>query len=134
MWIGKKTAQIGPEPQGPAVGVVSLGGASPGVVTDGETRNTRLLTAGGAVYVPKAGDQVLMERTGDGDSVVLGLLSQEAPEGVGPGEIFISAGSGGWIHIKSDGGIALSGRLSLTGTTEIQGTLLINGIPYIPAG
>lgn len=132
MWIGKKTAQIGPEDRGPAVGVVSLGGARPGVVTDGEVRNARLLTAGGGMYVPRAGDQVLMERSGDGESVVLGLLA-EAPEGVEPGEIFISTGGGGWIHIKNDGGVALSGRISLTGTTEVLGTLLINGAPYIPS-
>lgn len=134
MWIAKKTAQMGDGDEGCSVGVVSVGGLRPAVVTDGEARGAELMAFGGSVYVPRAGDEVLLERTAQGEKIVLGRISSDCPEGVEAGELVISVpGSGGRIHIKRNGDIELSGRIVLTGRTDINGTLIINGVPYIPA-
>lgn len=133
MWIAKKTAQIGVGAGGSDIGVVSVGGLRPAVVTDGEVRGAQLLAMGGALYVPKVGDEVLLERTNQEEKLVIGRVASESPEGVEAGELVICLPKGGGrIHIKNGGEIEISGEITLKGTTNVEGTLLINGAPYVP--
>ena len=133
MWIAKKTAQMGGGDEGSSVGTVSVGGVKPAVMTDGEVRETELLALGGSVYVPRAGDEVLLETTNQGEKLVLGKVFSEGSSGINDGELVLRAsGNGGRIVFKNSGEIEISGNIVLTGTTNINGTLIINGVPYIP--
>lgn len=133
MWIAKKTAQMAGGDEGSSVGKVSVGGVRPAVVTDGEVRETGLLALGGSVYVPRTGDEVLLETTGQGEKLVLGRVLSEGADGVGEGELMLcTPGGSGKIVFKKNGDIEISGNITLTGTTNINGTLMINGVPYIP--
>lgn len=133
MWISRKTSEIDAgNNYGGRIGVVSVGGKNPAVITDGEARNAELVTSGGSVYLAKAGDEVFLERTPDGDTVVVGHILKTIPEGVSEGEVYIEA-SGGSIHIKNSGEIVISGNIVLNGRTDIDGVLMINGTPYVPA-
>lgn len=122
MWIARKTSEIREADDfASRVGVVSVGGGTPAVVTEGELRSVELIKTGGAVYLPRAGEEVLLERTGDNEQIVLGVLEKPLPSGVAAGEIYISNGSGALVHIKNDGSV------------HIRGNLMINGMPYVPA-
>lgn len=133
MWIAKKTAQMGGGDEGSFVGKVSVGGVRPAVVVDGEVRETELLALGGSVYVPRAGDEVLLETTNQGEKLVLGRVLSEGADGISDGELVLRApGGSGRIVFKKSGDIEISGNITLTGTTNINGTLMINGVPYIP--
>lgn len=133
MWIAKKTAQMGGGDEGSCVGTVSVGGVRPAVVTDGEVRGTELIALGGSVYVPRAGDEVLLETTNQGEKLVLGRVLSEGADGVSEGELVLCVPGGtGKIVFKNNGEIEISGNIVLTGSTNINGTLMINGAPYIP--
>lgn len=133
MWIAKKTAQMGGGDEGSCVGTVSVGGVRPAVVTDGEVRGTELIALGGSVYVPRAGDEVLLETTNQGEKLVLGRVLSEGANGVSEGELVLCVPEGnGKIVFKNNGEIEISGNIVLTGSTNINGTLMINGAPYIP--
>lgn len=133
MWIAKKTAQMGGGDEGSCVGTVSVGGVRPAVVTDGEARETELVALGGCVYIPRVGDEVLLETTGQGEKLVLGRVLSEGADGAGDGELVLRApGGNGRIIFKNSGEIEISGNITLTGATNINGTLVINGAPYIP--
>lgn len=131
MWLAKKTSEIDDlHSFGSQVGVVSVGGRNPAVVSDGETRNAEIVSAGGVVYIPRVGDEVLLERTRDDERIIIGRLTSGVPEGLSEGEIYISTSGGGVIHIKNNGAIEISGTVCLTGRTEINGVLMINGASY----
>lgn len=132
MWLSGKTAGIGAGEKNSEIGTVSVGGLRPAVVTDGESRAAELLALGGGVYVPKAGDEVLLERTAMEDKVVLGIVASDSLQGVEAGELVICLPGGeGRIHFKNNGEIELSGNLVLKGNTEITGELTINGEPFV---
>lgn len=134
MWISQKTSEIqDASSYGSHVGLVSVGGKKPAVVTDGESRTAEIACPGGVLYVPKVGDEVLLERTCDEERIVMGTVPASLPGGVSEGEIYISTGGGSAIHIRRNGDIEISGRVKLSGNieisgaTDIKGSLMING-------
>jgi len=132
MWLSEKT--IGKTEKKENIcsaGVISIGGAMPSAVADGEQRETVLL--GGAAIIPNVGDEVLVIRDCEGKSYILGMPCKSFPENAVRGELILSAGNGALLRVKPDGKIELSGEISLKGTTRIDGVLLINGMPYVPA-
>lgn len=129
MWIAKKAAGRGGEIAAVSIGTVTAGGSKPCVMTEGETRTAELAACPG-VYVPAAGDEVLVCRTQDGESVIVGKLS-----GAGnaqAGEVCIAAKNGGSVVLRSNGDIELTGTMRLVGRTYITGPLIINGSLYTP--
>lgn len=131
MWLSEKTVERDRGTAGGCiVGCVSIGGVKPSVIADGEQRSAELI-CGGVVYVPKAGDEVLMTRDCEGGYFVLGLVAQSLPDIAAKGEVYITNGSGGHVRVRSDGVVELSGPILMTGRTEIEGELLINGEPYV---
>lgn len=135
MWLSRKTSEISdPGGLGSQAGIVSVGGKKPAVVSDGETRSAEIVSPGGVVYIPRVGDEVLLERTCDDERVIIGKFTGAVPDGISEGEIYISTGSGGAIHMKNNGDIEISGTVRLTGRTEINGVLTVNGRPYVNGG
>ena len=131
MWLSEKQVGRDGGPYSAAVGVVTLGGAKPSVLVEGEIRNAELVSCG-ALFLPKAGDEVLLMRNPDGDSLAVGKLVAAPPAEVENGEVYITTGSGGTIRLKKNGEIELTGTVILTGTTKIVGDLIINGAAYSP--
>ena len=129
MWISERAAQSGRfENYDIALGNVSLGGIKPGVEVNGEQRSARLVPAG-AVYVPEAGDEVLVLKDSEGESFVLGKIQGASSEAAG-GELLISLGKGSRIRLKKNGDLELSGKVFIKGTTHIDGELYINGVNW----
>lgn len=130
MWLAEKTAAKDTDRGECLVGVVTIGGERPSVLCEGELRSAELLQ-GGAVRLPKTGDELLLVRTSDGDCVAVGRVGGALPDGAENGEIVMTNGASSLI-VKSTGEIVLSGDISLNGSVKIDGTLLINGEAYVP--
>ena len=135
MWLSRKAAEVDSEETSPCqIGIVSIGGAKPALVTDGETRSAHLAKLGGAVYIPRAGDEVVSVSTRDGDEIVIGFLSGKVVTDRAEGDVFISNGSDAFICIRNDGIIELSGDIQLNGRVDVSGALYVNGVLYEPCG
>ena len=121
MWISKMgAARVGGRTETAQAGLVTIGGESPGVVTDGERRSLFVMGPGGYRWTPKAGSQVMVIKTGEGEHVVMGALDGEEPE-----EIRLSAG-GAEICLSS-AGITVTGDLAVTGSLSVSGVLTVGG-------
>ena len=121
MWISEISARrTAAQDETAQPGVVTIGGDAPGVMTDGERRALPVAGPGGYHWTPKAGAQVLVIKTGDGERMVLGALDEAEPE-----EIRLTAG-GAELCLK-DGGVTLTGDLSVEGSLSVSGTLTVAG-------
>jgi len=121
MWISKRSA-VGFAARNDAAetGFVTIGGASPAVLTDGERRDLPVCGPGGYRWTPKTGSQVLVIKTGDGEHMVMG-----SPEGDEPEEIRLSAG-GAEICLKN-GTVTVRGSVAVTGSLSVSGSLTVAG-------
>ncbi len=131
MWISEKMQSRNSELSGAAVGLVTVGGVRPSILVEGEIRNADL-AASGAVRLPKTGDEILLIRSSDGENIAVGKICGAPPAEVENGEVYITTGSGGLIHLKNNGEIELSGTVVIKGTAKIEGSLLVNGEAYPP--
>ena len=124
MWMGKQlsaAARLGQEENaGALLGLTTMGGACPAVLTQGEERALPLFAPGGIVWMPGRGENVLVIKGGSGrdETCVVGAEVRKAPEGMEPGELYLCSAGGASVHLTNDGSIAL------------QGTLYINGRAY----
>ncbi len=109
MWIGKQVAQTREKEADAQVGVVTVGGTSPAVTTDGERRQLQVACPGGFWWRPSSEDSVLVV-----DGAVAGCFA-DCPMTLSAGEIYVSGG-GSSIYFQS------SGRVDITGTIYINGT------------
>lgn len=133
MWVSKKTAEkAGGSIAGCIVGRVTVGGSRPCVLTEGEDRGAELVACGGGLYLPQIGDEVLVARTADGETIVIGPIAGDGDDSLSSGEICIMADGGGSVNIRKNGDVELCGNIRLTGPTYINGTLVINGETYVP--
>lgn len=127
------------------VGRVTVGGVPAGVLTDGESREVALAAPGGYLWRPAAEQEVLLIRTGDGESLAVGAVCTGGTDGLDTGEVCIrTAGGETKLWLKKDGSIAVAGdvtlvgeaavqgNVSVTGTVNITGSLLLNGVPIVP--
>lgn len=127
MWISKKTTEHGGGKTGVCIGRVTVGGEKPCVLTDGEIRRAELAGCPG-VYVPAMGDEVVLCRTDDEESIVLGKISDGL--GAQSGEVYITTNGGGSVVLRNNGDIELTGTVRLVGTVYVTGSLIINGQAY----
>ena len=131
MWLSEKkdghTTGLGSA----AVGIVTIGGIKPSILVEGEVRNAELMCSAGG-FVPKAGDEVLLIRSGDGESIAVGKVGAVAPSEIENGEVYITNGRGGVIRLKNNGEIELSGTVIIRGTAQIEGELTVNGTAVSP--
>lgn len=118
MWLSKQAAQQARQTPAVDVGVVSIAGTSPAVITDGETRNLAVFGPGGYAWRPSAGDQVLVLKAGATDAVAGVKLTQAA---LLPGEIRISTGAAS-LRLLPDGTVALTGSVTVNGRPVTGGT------------
>lgn len=109
MWLSEKMATRETPVSGAEEGVISVGGTSPAVVTDGEKRHTAVISPGGYFWNPGVEEKVAV--FGGDDCYILGRLQQGD---LLPGEIRICTGGA-------------SVRLLPNGDVHIDGTIYLNG-------
>ena len=111
MWLSEKMAAAGAEDTLLTGGVVTVGGKTPAVMTDGEERDARIASPGGYYWRPAPSDPVIVSRCSE--VTILGRLQE--PTDLAPGEIRLSTG-GASLRLLPDGRILLSGELYINGT------------------
>ncbi len=114
MWLSKRAAQGAGRIQGGAsVGDVTIGGAAPGVWTNGERRSVGLAGPGGYCWRPRVGESVLVLTSADGEAFAAGAVETQAPAELESGEVCIQSQGGAQIWLKNDGTILLVGKLAV---------------------
>lgn len=110
IWLSERISQESASAPETEAGVVSMGGASPAVVTDGELRQTALLAPGGYDWSPAPDEAVLVLR-GEPDCVAGQIRSGSD---LSPGDVRIHAGSAA-ILLRKNGSIELTGAVTVNG-------------------
>lgn len=89
-----------------------------GAVADQEYRYRPMVAPGGYAWCPSQGEEVLLLRTGAGNSAP----GCRGPPGAGPGEVRISGPAGSYIWLKADGTVVINGQAFQPPAEENQGT------------
>lgn len=124
MWVGQRMAGAGQmiheESAAAELGVTTIGGRPAAVLVRGEDRGLPVYGPGGLVWVPRAGDTVLVVKGGSGreEQCIAGALARRE-ETLEPGELCLYSDSASIV-------------LRNSGAVEIWGQLLVNGMPYAP--
>lgn len=118
MWLSKQAARGLRQSRTADVGVVSIAGSAPAVITDGELRDLAVFGPGGYAWRPSAGDRVLVLKAGATDAVAGTMLPQTT---LLPGEIRIATGAAA-IRLLPDGTIALTGSVTVNGQPVTGGS------------
>ena len=108
MWLSKQVAQSAAEEPSAAMGVVSVAGASPAVVTDGERRRMKVAAPWGYHWRPAVGQPVVVLR-GE-DDCILGTVQEPS---AGAGEILITNGAASLL-LTADGRVLINGKEVMT--------------------
>ena len=120
MWLSKKLRREMREQASADLGVTTIGGRETGVYTRGEMRDLPLCAPAGVCWQPCRGDRVVVLKGGTAgeEAFVLGV-QQSAGEDLQDGEVRLFS-KGASLCLRNDGSI------------ELQGTVLINGMPWTP--
>lgn len=127
MWISKQLKPFVPTADAD-LGVTTIAGDKPGVVTRGEVRALPVYGPGGYVWLPQSGSAVLVIKGGPGgeEQCVTGTKQIQTPTDMKPGEVYLYGPSENSIYLRDDGSLVLKGSIF------IEGDFFINGIPYRP--
>ena len=127
MWLSSKMRPA-PATADADLGVTTIAGDSVGVMTRGEVRTVPIYGPGGYVWMPESGAAVLVVKGGPGgeEQCVCGMKQSAPRKGMRPGEALGDGPGGNAGYLKQDG------TLELRGKGGVEGSLLVNGIPYAP--
>ncbi len=120
MWLSKRAANR-EEAHFADSGMVTISGDNPGVYTRLEKRGLMVYAPGGYIWRPRTGDEMLILKCDDDNSIVLGEPLLSYPEEMKSGEVYIKSENGASLMLKNDGSIQISGAV------DIQGSLTVNG-------
>ena len=126
MWLSEKV-KFGGESNAllAETGEVSINGTSLAVMTQNEMRRLSMAFPGGFRWRPRVGQRVLVLKTGDGESVVIGAVADSAAGA--DGDMLIE-GERCAVSLKNDGSVIISGdSICLDGEVDIVGSLTVNG-------
>lgn len=78
--------------------------------------------------MPESGAAVLVVKGGPGgeERCVCGAQQSAPPEEMRPGEVLVRGPGGNSVYLRRDGTVVLRGEV------RVEGSLWINGSPYIP--
>ena len=130
MWLSERTAaHTDSEPENAAsalVGTVTIGGEHPAVLLAGEYRTLGVAAPQGVAWRPKAGTQVLVVETGDGERFIAGAVEDDGDETESPaeGELRLS-GKKAWLKLGEE--FASSGIVRHNGNIYVSGNIYMNG-------
>ena len=123
MWLSKVIAKSGSEDNA-MTGITTIGGDNAAVQTDVELRNTVLYSPGGYFWRPKAGQNVLVIKSGDKEVCVSGVRQENFPDDFGRDDICIMTSGGTAIYVKDNGQIVLTGNVEVEGSLKVNGTAI----------
>lgn len=116
MWISNQSKKAGAAGHNARMGVVTAGGEQAGVYVDAERRWLPVLAPGGYRWRPKAGEQVLVLKTGaDGESACILARQEDETADLQPGEVELT-GPGCAVRLGGAGQVALTGTVTVNGT------------------
>lgn len=123
MWLSKKASGNRKNAGGDAgVGRVTICDDTAAVFLEKEERQTGLISPGGYCWRPEVGDDVLVIKSADGESLLAGAGQDGFPEGMNSGEVYIKSKSGAEIRLKNNGDIEIYGNVNVTGTLCLNGS------------
>ena len=127
MWLSSRMRPA-PATADADLGVTTIAGGEVGVLTRGEVRAVPVYGPGGYVWMPESGAAVLVVKGGPGgeERCVCGAQQSAPPEEMRPGEVLVRGPGGNSVYLRRDGTVVLRGEV------RVEGTLWINGSPYIP--
>ena len=127
MWLSSRR-RPGPATADADLGVTTIAGGEVGVLTRGEVRAVPVYGPGGYVWMPESGAAVLVVKGGPGgeERCVCGAQQSAPPEEMRPGEVLVRGPGGNSVYLRRDGTVVLRGEV------RVEGSLWINGSPYIP--
>ena len=127
MWLSSKMRPA-PATADADLGVTTIAGGEVGVLTRGEVRAVPVYGPGGYVWMPESGAAVLVVKGGPGgeERCVCGAQQSAPPEEMRPGEVLVRGPGGNSVYLRRDGTVVLRGEV------RVEGSLWINGSPYIP--
>ena len=127
MWLSSRMRPV-PATADADLGVTTIAGDSVGVMTRGEVRTVPIYGPGGYVWMPENGAAVLVVKGGPGgeERCVCGAQQSAPPEEMRPGEVLVRGPGGNSVYLRRDGTVVLRGEV------RVEGSLWINGSPYIP--
>ena len=115
MWLSQRHRETGRHGED-GLGIVTLEGNPAAVYLAGERRNLPVLAPGGYAWVPAAGDQVLVLKTGaDGEApCVVAALEKERELPPGAVQLF-NREETATITLDEEGNIRMTGRVFVNG-------------------
>ena len=127
MWLSSRMRPA-PATADADLGVTTIAGGEVGVLTRGEVRAVPVYGPGGYVWMPESGAAVLVVKGGPGgeEQCVCGAQQSAPPEEMRPGEVLVRGPGGNSVYLRRDGTVVLRGEV------RVEGSLWINGSPYIP--
>ena len=127
MWLSSRMRPV-PATADADLGVTTIAGGEVGVLTRGEVRAVPVYGPGGYVWMPESGAAVLVVKGGPGgeERCVCGAQQSAPPEEMRPGEVLVRGPGGDSVYLRRDGTVVLRGEV------RVEGSLWINGSPYIP--
>ncbi|MCI9649074.1 hypothetical protein [Oscillibacter sp.] len=127
MWLSSRMRPV-PATADADLGVTTIAGGEVGVLTRGEVRAVPVYGPGGYVWMPESGAAVLVVKGGPGgeERCVCGAQQSAPPEEMRPGEVLVRGPGGNSVYLRRDGTVVLRGEV------RVEGSLWINGSPYIP--
>ena len=127
MWLSSRMRPV-PATADADLGVTTIAGGEVGVLTRGEVRAVPVYGPGGYVWMPESGAAVLVVKGGPGgeERCVCGVQQSAPPEEMRPGEVLVRGPGGNSVYLRRDGTVVLRGEVC------VEGSLWINGSPYIP--
>ncbi|MDO4813244.1 MAG: hypothetical protein Q3995_07000 [Eubacteriales bacterium] len=122
MWLSRKLTQHEKQNTASAeAGAVTIDSGEIAVYSSGEDRNVQVASPGGFFWRPQSGERVLVIKGGTFGEEPFIVGTVRNGEALPAGEIRIAPAKGNAEIL-----------LHNNGRVEINGTLLINGMPYIP--
>lgn len=115
MWLSERAGRGTDIEDDIRLGEVTIAGDGLSVLTQGEERTVSVASAGGYIWRPKSGEQVVVLKCDDSQSTVCGALLGDVPEDLLPGEVLIKSAGGAAIKLANDGSVSITGKLCLNG-------------------
>ena len=113
------------------LGVTTIGGEQVAVMARGEVREVPVFSPGGYIWLPEAGETVLLLQGGPGkaENCVAGTRQASPPSDMQSGEVYLFS-KGAAVHLKNNGEVVVSAKRVLlqAGEVEITGDLTVNGL------
>lgn len=79
-----------------------------------------ILRPANILRLPKSDERQLVMHCSDGSSVQLGVISDDVPDGLSEGEIFIETANAK-ITIKNNGAVNIEGSVNISGSLTVNG-------------